>query len=50
MENKQKYRTVKLRIFVAKIGNSIVGADLDSTFRRTSNTRKNDGIFLGDFP
>jgi hypothetical protein len=42
-------RTVKLRIYTAKTSDSVVGADLDSTFRRTSNTRKTMGSFWGTF-
>jgi hypothetical protein len=39
-EISKSIRTVKLKIFAAKISDSIVGADLDGIFRRTSNTKK----------
>jgi hypothetical protein len=45
----ESIRTIKLRISAMKISDSIVGANLDGTFRRTSNTRKMMGSFQGNF-
>jgi hypothetical protein len=44
-EIRESIRTVKLRISTMNISDSIVGANLDGTFRRTSNTRKMMGSF-----
>jgi hypothetical protein len=39
-EIRESIGTIKLRISAMKVSDSIVGANLDGTFRITSNTRK----------
>jgi hypothetical protein len=48
-EISESIRTAKLRISTVKTSDSIIGADLNGIFRRTSNTRKMMGSFWGTF-